>query len=123
MNWRNYMDWEKQEVMRLLAGRPGTMYQESSEEEKAIYRRWIKEVLRTGVTSIEFVKSDGSLRTMQATLDQTYIDTPTVTAVMESNIKEPPKENLEVCRVWDTEAKGWRSFRYDRIKKISLNLG
>jgi len=37
MNWSDYMEWEKQEIMRLLAGRPGTVYQESSEEEKAIF--------------------------------------------------------------------------------------
>ena len=118
------MEWEKQEVMRLLAGRPGTIYQESSEEEKEAFRRWIKGVLNTGVTTIEFVKNDGSIRVMQATLDSTYIDTPTVStvAVAESKQREV-KKNDEVCKVWDTEARAWRSFRFDRIKRISLELG
>ena len=124
MNWSDYMEWEKQEIMRLLAGRPGTVYQESSEEEKAIFRRWIKDVLNTGVTTIEFVKNDGTVRTMKATLDSTYIVTPTAStvAVAESNVREI-KKNDEVCKVWDAEAEAWRSFRYDRIKRISLELG
>ena len=124
MNWSDYMEWEKQEIMRLLAGRPGTIYQESSEEEKAIFRRWIKDVLNTGVTTIEFVKNDGTVRTMKATLDSTYIVTPTVStvAVAEGNVREV-KKNDEVCKVWDAEAEAWRSFRYDRIKRISLELG
>ena len=29
--------------------------------------------------------------------------------------KEPPKGNVTV---WDINAKGWRSFRYDRITKV-----
>ena len=124
MNWSDYMEWEKQEIMRLLAGRPGTVYQESSEEEKAIFRRWIKDVLNTGVTTIEFVKNDGTVRVMKATLDSTYISTPTVgtVTVAESNVREV-KKNDEVCKVWDAEAEAWRSFRYDRIKRISLELG
>ena len=124
MNWRNYMEWEKQEVMRLLAGRPGTIYQESSEEEKAIFRRWIKDVLNTGVTTIEFVKNDGTVRVMKATLDSTYIVTPTAPAVAVAESKQREvKKNDEVCKVWDAEAEAWRSFRYDRIKRISLELG
>ena len=30
------MDWEKQETMRLLQSRPGTVYQESNDEEKQV---------------------------------------------------------------------------------------
>ena len=126
LNWSDeYMEREKQETMRLLQGRPGTMYQESTEQEKETYRKWIKDLLRTGVTSIEFVKNDGTLRTMRATLDYTYIPpvTGTVTPVTESKEHKPTKENNEVCKVWDTEAEAWRSFRYDRIKRISLELG
>ena len=124
MNWSDYMEWEKQEIMRLLAGRPGTIYQESSEEEKAIFRRWIKDVLNTGVTTIEFVKNDGTVRTMKATLDSTYIPTPTAGTVTVAESKQREvKKNDEVCKVWDAEAEAWRSFRYDRIKRISLELG
>ena len=81
-------------------------------------------MLNTGVTTIEFVKNDGTVRVMKATLDSTYIPTPTVgtVTVAESNVREV-KKNDEVCKVWDAEAEAWRSFRYDRIKRISLELG
>ena len=67
------MDWEKEETMRLLQGRPGTVYQESNEKEKQIYRNWLKSMLQTGITTVTFVKSDGTLREMQATLDPVYV--------------------------------------------------
>lgn len=123
-NWKQYMEWEKQETMRLLQGRPGTVYQESTEQEKEIFRKWIKDVLRTGITSVEFVKNDGTLRTMRATLDYTYIPAATAAVtVAEAKETKTIKENNDVCKVWDTEAEAWRSFRYDRIKRISLELG
>jgi hypothetical protein len=121
------MDWEKQEMMRVLQGRPGTVYQESNDSEKQVYREWLKRMLQTGVTTVTFVKSDGSLRDMKATLDPVYVPDSAYQAMSpgtltESN-KKPRAQNDEVCRVWDTEAGAWRSFRYDRIKTISINLG
>ena len=121
------MDWEKQETMRLLQSRPGTVYQESSDEEKQVYRQWLKKILHTGVTTVTFVKSDGSLREMQATLDPVHVPSSayqamTVGTITEST-KKPRAENDDVCKVWDTEAGAWRSFRYDRIKTISIHLG
>ncbi len=118
------MDWEKQETMRLLQGRPGTVYQESTDQEKETFRKWIKDVLRTGITTVEFVKNDGTLRTMRATLDYTHIPvTPTATDIISESDRKPVPVNNEVCKVWDAEAEAWRSFRYDRIKRISLELG
>ena len=37
--------WEKQEVVRLLKGAPGTMYQEADDVNKTIMRDWIKSLL------------------------------------------------------------------------------
>jgi len=31
--------------------------------------------------------------------------------------KEPAKGNVTV---WDTNAQGWRSFKYDRLKKVEV---
>ena len=117
------MDWEKQETMRLLQGKPGTVYQEGNETDRAAYRTWLKLMLKNGVTDITFVKADGSLRTMKATLDPVHI---TSIAIPVSVLNENKKEravNDDVCKVWDTEAGAWRSFRYDRIKSITVNLG
>ena len=122
------MDWEKQETMRLLQSRPGTVYQESDDDGKQLYRDWLRKILHTGITTVTFVKSDGSLRDMKATLDPVYVPaTAYPTAIPESllteSAKKPRAENNDVCKVWDTEAAAWRSFRYDRIKTISINLG
>ena len=121
------MEWEKQETMRLLQSRPGTVYQESSDEEKQVYRQWLKKILHTGVTTVTFVKSDGSLREMQATLDPVHVPASAYPVSNPLPLTESPQkpraENDDVCKVWDTEAGAWRSFRYDRIKTISIHLG
>lgn len=123
------MDWEKQEMMRLLQSRPGTVYQESDDNGKKLYRDWLKRMLQTGVTTVTFVKSDGSLRDMEATLDPAYVPTTAYSGVILTSqavtegTKKPRAQNDDVCKVWDTEAAAWRSFRYDRIKSISISLG
>lgn len=121
------MEWEKQETMRLLQGKPGTVYQEGSEQDRQNYRKWFKSMLQNGVTNVTFVKADGSLRTMKATLDSIHIPFPSnanplpLTEFAETPVKQP--KNEDVCKVWDTEAGAWRSFRYDRIKSITIDLG
>lgn len=117
------MDWEKQETMRLLQGKPGTVYQEGNEAEREAYRKWLKLMLRNGVTDVTFVKADGSLRTMKATLDDTVIPAPSIPNMILAEGKKEKAVNDEVCKVWDTEANAWRSFRYDRIKSITISLG
>ena len=117
------MEWEKQETMRLLQGKPGTVYQEGSEAEREAYRKWLKLMLQNGVTNVTFVKADGSLRTMRATLDPVIIPTPSIPTMILAESKKERATNNEVCKVWDTEAEAWRSFRYDRIKSITIDLG
>ena len=84
-------------------------------------------LLNTGVTTVTFVKSDGSLREMQATLDPVHVPESAYKVMspgtLTENNKKPREENNDVCKVWDTEAAAWRSFRYDRIKTISISLG
>jgi len=118
------MEWEKQETMRLLQGKPGTVYQEGNEAERGVYREWLKKILHVGVTNITFVKADGSLRTMKATLDPTWMPVASLTALTAlKEERKKPDPNDDVCKVWDTEAEAWRSFRYDRIKSITIDLG
>jgi hypothetical protein len=117
------MDWEKQETMRLLQGKPGTVYQEGNEAERAVLRQWLKSMLNVGVTDVTFIKADGSLRTMKATLDGSHIPQSTAPLTPVNEERKKPEKNDDVCKVWDTEAGAWRSFRYDRIKSITVNLG
>lgn len=117
------MDWEKQETMRILQNKPGTVYQEGNESERAVYREWLKKLLHVGVTNVTFIKADGSVRTMKATLDPVHISSIAIPASMLNESKKERVVNDDVCKVWDTEAEAWRSFRYDRIKSITVNLG
>jgi hypothetical protein len=117
------MDWEKQETMRILQSKPGTVYQEGNENDRKVYRDWLKKMLQVGVTNVTFVKADGSLRTMKATLDPVVIPLPAIPNALLTENKKEKTQNDDVCKVWDTEANAWRSFRYDRIKSITVELG
>jgi hypothetical protein len=119
--------WEKQEVVRLLKGAPGTQYQEADDVNKAIIRDWIKSLLQKSTITVTFVKADGTDREMLCTLNWDHIPTdkapkpiPVDGIVKESKQrKEPDPHSL---RVFDVEKKEWRSFRFDRLKKITAEL-
>ena len=133
--------WEQNEVMRLLKSQPGTQYQESNNKERAVIRNWVRSMLQQGLVTVEFVKADGSVRQMQCTLNSRYIPISTIPASdlysIENNsvtlingidrtstVNEDsaePKEATAV-RVYDIEAAAWRSFRYDRLRKISATV-
>ena len=103
--------------MTNIETKDGAWYSQASEEERQVFREWIMGVLRMHDTEVEFVKTDGTLRKMSATLR------PGVVVVTESKTGRVKKENPEVCSVWDIEAKGWRSFRFDKVKSIRFDLG
>lgn len=71
---------------------------------------FVKSALVDGVIEIEFLKADGSKRIMKATLQESVV--PHVEANTERKI------NPDTQVVWDTDAKGWRSFRWDRLQGI-----
>lgn len=126
--------WEKQEVVRLLKGAPGTMYQEADDTNKTIMRDWVKSLLNKQEIIIRFTKADGTDRDMKCTLnwnlipaqpDKNITATPVDGIVLEG-AKKPRKEPKEpdpaVIKVYDLEAQAWRSFRMDRLKKITAEL-
>ena len=67
------LSWEQQEVFRLLKSQPGTMYQESDETGRHIFRDWMRGVLEVTEITITFVKADGTLRDMRCTLNHDLI--------------------------------------------------
>ena len=71
---------------------------------------FVKSALVDGVIEIEFLKADGSKRTMKATLQESVV--PHV----EPNTERKINPYTQV--VWDTDANGWRSFRWDRLQGI-----
>jgi WYL_2, Sm-like SH3 beta-barrel fold len=123
--------WKKLEVMRLLKGAPGTQYQEADDEGKEQIRDWVKGLLSNSEVKITFVKADGTDREMLCTLDGAKIPAkpvmptnrpgPVDGIIRES--KRPRKEpDPHSIRVYDLEKQEWRSFRFDRLKKVTAEL-
>jgi len=79
-------------------------------EEQA--RKYLVSILETSVVKLTFEKVNGDTRVMRATLDVPEY-TPDHDAIMERN----------ACRVWDLEADGWRSFRWDNLISYSSDSG
>lgn len=117
------MSWEQQEVVRLLKGAPGTQYQQADDVNKAIIRDWIKSLLQKGPITVTFTKADGTDRAMLCTLRLEDLPAPNVPVdgvVKESKQRKQPDEHS--LRVFDLEKKEWRSFRFDRLKKVTAEL-
>jgi hypothetical protein len=124
--------WQKQEVVRLLKGAPGTMYQEADDVNKTIMRDWIKSLLNKQEITVSFTKADGTERDMKCTLNWDLIPAKEVKTIMgpvDGIVKEstkphrvPKEPDLAVIKVFDVEAQAWRSFRMDRLKKITAEL-
>ena len=123
--------WEKDEVVRLLKGVPGTQYQQGDDQIKEQIRDWVRGLLSNSEISVTFTKADGTDREMLCTLDGSKIPTkplsPTNSTVPVDGIvresKRPRKEpDPHSIRVYDLEKQEWRSFRFDRLKKVTATL-
>ena len=127
------LPWEQQEVFRLLKSQPGTLYQQADETGRKYFRDWVRGVLEVTEITVTFVKADGTLRDMRCTLNKDFIPTqPTRElnkAPVDGRVHEDreiaaltePKEN-HTQKVFDLDAFAWRSFRYDRLKKVTATM-
>lgn len=70
--------------------------------------------LKEGLINIEFQKVDGTLRPMVATLSEEFITPPQDPA----KTTTATKKSDAALAVWDFDASGWRSFRWDLLKKV-----
>ena len=123
------MSWEQQEVFRLLKSQPGTMYQESDETGRHMFRDWMRGLLNVAEITVTFVKADGTDREMLCTLNWDFIPSSAITPTgmpVDGIVKESKKPRKEPdphsLRVFDLEKQEWRSFRFDRLKKITAEL-
>ena len=127
------LSWEQQEVFRLLKAQPGTTYQEADETGRHIFRDWVRGLLNVSEITVTFVKADGTLRDMRCTLDSERMppqppraakpakEAPVDGIVRESKEVTKPEES-HTQKVFDLDAGAWRSFRYDRLKKVTATL-
>jgi len=123
--------WEKDEVVRLLQGAPGTQYQEADDQGKEQIRSWVRGLLINSEITVTFVKADGTDREMLCTLDHSRIPVKpvaptTTTAPVDGIVRESKKPKKEPdphsIRVFDLEKQEWRSFRFDRLRKVTATL-
>jgi hypothetical protein len=78
----------------------------------------IANYLKTDTAEITFTKVDGTERTLNCTLQESFIPKR---EIVEDSTKTPKADNPNVLSVWDIDNAGWRSFRIDSIKEIYSN--
>jgi hypothetical protein len=86
------------------------------QEEDSWRNEFLKSNLQTAILNVAFIKKDGTQRQMRCTLRADLL--PSQTDLEEALQKKTP--NPDVLAVWDLEADGWRSFRYDSILGFSI---
>ena len=76
-------------------------------------RKWLAGMLEQSVVEITFTKKDGTERVMNCTLLEDYL--PETTGAGRS-------AGSDALAVFDVDADGWRSFRWDSIKAVKLSV-
>lgn len=113
------MDFERDQIWRSLTDDAGNYYCQASEFEREQFKQWLTGLLREREVTVDFIKADGDFRSMKCTLAESLGAKYT-----KQNAKEKTRRpNSNVCVVWDTSQAAWRSFRWDRVKRIQFDLG
>ena len=78
----------------------------------------LKNLLDQSVVVVDFTKLNGDKRVMTCTLREDMKPPATKTDTMSQ--KKVREISDAVVSVWDVNARGWRSFRYDRINSVNI---
>lgn len=78
----------------------------------------LMKMLEENVVVVTFLKLDGDQRVMTCTLKEDIKPKATKTDTLSQ--KKVREISDKVCSVWDVNANGWRSFRYDRVQTVKL---
>ena len=81
-------------------------------------RNDLERLLEQNVLVVDFTKLDGDKRIMTCTLREDI--KPAATKKDPMSQKAVRKVSDAVVSVWDVNAKGWRSFRYDRVNAVDV---
>ena len=76
-------------------------------------RKWLAGILEQSVVEVTFTKKDGTERVMNCTLLEDYL--PETSGAGRS-------AGSDALAVFDVDADGWRSFRWDSIKTVKLSV-
>jgi len=75
-------------------------------------------LLEQNVLVVDFTKLNGDKRVMTCTLREDM--KPAATKTDPLSQKKVREVSNKVVSVWDVNAKGWRSFRYERVNKVDI---
>lgn len=78
----------------------------------------LKNLLEQNVLTIDFLKLNGDRRIMTCTLRDDM--KPRATKADPMSQKAVREVSDAVVSVWDVNARGWRSFRYDRVNAVDI---
>ena len=78
----------------------------------------LMETLRKEIVEVTFLKLDGDERKMPCTLITSFL--PPAKKEDPLTQKKVREVSDKVCAVWAIEAKGFRSFRYDRVTNVRV---
>ena len=81
-------------------------------------REDLDKMLEQNVLVVDFTKLDGDKRVMTCTLREDI--KPPATKKDPMSQEKIRKTSDAVVSVWDVNAKGWRSFRYERINAVDV---
>jgi len=87
----------------------------------AVEASLFKEIIRSGVWTVQFVKANGSIRDMEATLDQSMIPEEHIPKSEKSQASDKTAHTVTnneyrgLVRVFDVEAQGWRTVNLNTL--------
>ncbi len=93
-------------------------YSTNTPKEQKAFRDWLNGHLKYGPVTVDFLKKDGTMRTMKCTLQETAI--PAYEKKTERGRTTLTEDAISVV---DLDINEWRSFRYDSVKSVSFTLG
>jgi len=70
--------------------------------------------LKEGTVYITFLKADGATRDMKATLSESIAQYSDPASTIRA-----PKTATTTQAVWDESVNGWRSFRWENIRRVN----
>ena len=76
----------------------------------------LNELLRTNIVTVAFTKVNGEERVMRCTLLSEHIPNAPKT----NGTTVARQSSSDVVSVWDLDANGWRSFKVNNVKSVSM---
>ena len=117
------MNFEETAMWQRLSNGDANYYTRAAEPERTAFRVWLKGLLQERLITVEFEKADGTTRAMICTLNEEKGAKYVVNEDRAESTTSKKKSNSDVCVVWDCTQNAWRSFRWDRLKRIEFLIG